>query len=229
LWEAYQAKWPEFLLERGRAQEALEAAQKLANGKWPLGRTMGHLLSGRAYLRMNQMEKAQAELAAAEKEAATIEEVSPEPLLPHPRMMPVLQTNLLKAELALRAGKPEGEVAMKQLLDKAGEAFRQADATAALFLMQLEAEEARSMQKWDLAAHAAEAMLKFDSNYAGGHYAKAWVAGQKGDMATARAEFQAAERLWAAADPDLYELSQVRQRLAAMHTGTPEASAPHKD
>ena len=42
--------------------------------------------------------------------------------------------------------------------------------------MQLEAEDARSMQKWELAAHAADAMLKFDSNYAGGHYAKAWVA-----------------------------------------------------
>ncbi|MGH9670024.1 MAG: hypothetical protein ACRD3A_07940, partial [Terriglobales bacterium] len=175
LWEAYQAKWPEFLLERGRAQEALEAAQKLAHGRWPLGRTMGHLLAGRAYLRMNQTEQAQAELAAAEKEAATIEEVSPEPLLPHPRIMPALQMNLLKAELALRAGKPEGEAALKQLLDKAGEGFRQADATAALFLMQLVAEEARAMQKWDLAAHAADAMLKFDANYAGGHYAKAWV------------------------------------------------------
>ncbi len=229
LWEAYQAKWPEFLLERGRAQEALAAAQKLANGQWPLGRTMGHLLAGRAYLRMKQTEQAQTELAAAEKEAATIEEVSPEPLLTHPRLMPALQMNLLKAELALRAGKPEGEAAMKQLVDKSGEAFRQADATAALFLMQLEAEEARSLQKWDLAAHVADAMLKFDSNYAGGHYAKAWVAGQKGDMATARAEFQAAERLWAAADPDLYELSQVRQRLSAMHAGAPPPSSPHKD
>ena len=85
------------------------------------------------------------------------------------------------------------------------------------------------MQKWELVAHAAEAMLKFDPNYAGGHYAKAWVAGQKGDMATARAEFQTAERMWASADPDLYELSQVRQRLAAMHMGEPPASAPHKD
>jgi hypothetical protein len=42
-------------------------------------------------------------------------------------------------------------------------------------------------------------------------------------------EFQTAERLWASADPDLYELSQVRQRLAAMHAGTHPAVAPHKD
>jgi len=36
LWEAYQAKWPEFLIERGRADEALRAAQKLLqhSGQW---------------------------------------------------------------------------------------------------------------------------------------------------------------------------------------------------
>jgi hypothetical protein len=37
LWEAYQAKWPEFLLERGLPQETLVAAQKLSNvvAAWP--------------------------------------------------------------------------------------------------------------------------------------------------------------------------------------------------
>ena len=53
LWEAYQAKWPEFLLERGRAQEALLAAQELPAGRGPVGRTMGHILAGRAYVHLN--------------------------------------------------------------------------------------------------------------------------------------------------------------------------------
>ena len=214
LWEAYQAKWPEFLLERGRAQEAVLATQKLTAGRWPVGRTMGHILAGRAYVHLNQLDKADAELAAAEKEAALIEEVNPEPLLPHPRMYPVFELKLLKAELALRRGNQESESTMRDLLLKAKEGFRNADSTGSLFLIQLVAEDCRNWKKWDLAQFAAEQMLGFDANYAGGHYEMGMVRLQTGQADAGRAELQKAIELWKNADSDLDELRQAKQHLA---------------
>jgi len=216
LWEAYQAKWPEFLLERGRAQEALLAAQKLSAGRWSVGRTMGHILAGRAFVHLNHLDQADAELAAAEKEAAQIEEVNPEPLLPHPRIYPVFQLKLLKTELALRRGEQEAEPAMRELLLKAKEGFRQADSTASLFLLQLVAEDSRNLKRWDLAQFAAEQMLGFDASYAGGHYEMGMVKVHTGQAGAARPELQRAVELWKNADPDLDELRQAKQQLAAL-------------
>lgn len=216
LWEAYQAKWPEFLLERGRAQEALLASQKLAGGHWPVGRTMGHLLAGRAYVHLDQLDKADAELAAAEKEAALIEEVNPEPLLPHPRIYPVLGLNLLKTELALRRGQPEAEPAMRNILLKAKEGFRQADSTDSLFLLQLVADDCRKLKKLDLAQFAAEQMLAFDPNYAGGHYEMGMVKVETGHADAAQPELRKAIELWKNADLDLDELRQAKTQLTAL-------------
>ncbi len=216
LWEAYQSKWPEFLLERGRAQEALLPAQRLAAGRWPVGRTMGYIMAGRAYARLDQLDKADAELAAAEKEAAQIEEVNPEPLLPHPRSFPVFELNLLRTELALRRGLQGAEPAMRDLLLKAKEGFRNADSTGSLFLIQQVADDCRNMKKWELARFAAEQMLQFDPNYAGSHYEMAMVKLQTGDAGAARPELQRAVDLWKNADPDLEELRQAKQQLAAL-------------
>jgi tetratricopeptide (TPR) repeat protein len=225
LWEAYQAKWPEFLLERGRAQEALLAAQKLTAGRWPLGRTMGHILAGRAYVHLNQVDQAEAELAAAEKEAAQIEEVNPEPLLPHPRIYPVFGLKLLKTELALRRGHQGAEPAMRDLLLEAKKQFRQADSTGSLFLIQLIAEDCRNLKKWDLAQFAAEQMLGFDANYAGGHYEMGMVKVQTGQAGAAQPELHTAIELWKNADPDLDELRQAKQHLATLEGVAPKVSA----
>jgi tetratricopeptide (TPR) repeat protein len=216
LWEAYQAKWPEFLIERGRAQEALLAAQKLTNGRWPVGRTMGHILAGRAYVHLDQLDKADAELAAAEKETANIEDVNPEPLLPHPRIYPMFELKLLTTELALHRGNQEAQLAMRDLLLKAKEGFRNADATGSLFLIQLAAEDCRNLKKWDLAQFAAEQMLGFDANYAGGHYEMGMVSLQTGQMDAVRTELGKAIELWKNADSDLDELRQAKQQLAAL-------------
>src|SRR5712692_10519860 len=216
LWEAYQAKWPEFFLERGRPQEALLAAQELAAGRWPVGRTMGHILAGRAYVHLNQLDQTDAELTAAEKEAVQIEEVNPEPLLPHPRTYPVFALKLLKTELALRRGQQEAEPAMRDLLLKAKEGFRSADATGSLFLIQLAAEDCRNLKKWDLAQFAAEQMLGFDANYAGGHYEMGMVKLQTGQVDAAHTELGKAIELWKNADSDLDELRQAKQQLAAL-------------
>jgi len=216
LWEAYQSKWPEFLLERGRPQEALLATQRLTAGRWPVGRTMGHILAGRAYVHLNQLDKADAELAASEKEAAQIEDLNPEPCLPHPRTYPVFELNLLKTELAMRRNKQGAEQAMRDLLLQAKEGFRMADSTDSLFVMQLVAEDSRNLKRWDLAQFAAEQMLGFDSNYAGGHYETAMVRLQTGQGGAAEPELQKAIELWKNADPDLDELRQAKQHLAEL-------------
>ena len=216
LWEAYKAKWPEFLIERGRADEALLATQKLIAGRWPVGRTMGHILAGRAYVHLNQLAKADAELAASEREAASIEDVNPEPCLAHPRTYPAFEMKLLRTELALRRGKPDGESTMRELLLEAKQGFRMADSTDSLFLMQLVAEDSRKMKNWKLAEFTAEQMLGFDPNYAGGHYEMGMVKIQTGQLDGARSELQKSVELWRNADPDLDEVRQAKTQLAAL-------------
>src|SRR2546425_4089056 len=66
--EFNRREWPEFLLERGRAQEALEASQALAKSPRATGRFAGHTLLGRALLGMNRMQEAKGEMALAEQE-----------------------------------------------------------------------------------------------------------------------------------------------------------------
>ena len=216
LWEAYQAKWPEFLIERGRADEALLAARRLIAGQWPVGRTMGHILAGRAYVHLNQLEKAEAELAASQREAASIEEVNPEPCLAHPRTYPLFEMKLLRTELGLRRGSRDSESTMRELLLQAKEGFRMADSTDSLFVMQLVADDSRRMKQWRLAEFTAEQMLAFDANYAGGHYEMGMLKIQTGQAYAAKSELQKSIELWRNADLDLDELHQAKTQLAAI-------------
>src|SRR5256884_7425601 len=60
--------WPEFLLARGRYEEALHAAEELTKSEWPLPRLAGHTLAGEALLAMDRPTGAQEELRLAEQE-----------------------------------------------------------------------------------------------------------------------------------------------------------------
>src|SRR5260370_1085127 len=82
---------------------------------------------------------------------------------------------------------------------------RSADATGSLFLIQLAAEDCRNLKKWDLAQFAAEQMLGFDANYAGGHYEMGMVKLQTGQVDAAHTELGKAIELWKNADSDLDE------------------------
>ena len=75
---------------------------------------------------------------------------------------------------------------------------------------------ARNLRKWDLAWFAAEQMLGFDANYAGGHYEMGMVKVQAGDTGAARSELKRAIELWKNADPDLDELSHAKQQSSAL-------------
>lgn len=61
--------WPQFLLERERPQEALEAAQEMiAKSDYAMGRFAGQTLAGQADLAMNRLEDARSTLRLAERE-----------------------------------------------------------------------------------------------------------------------------------------------------------------
>jgi len=97
LWASYQADWPRFLLSRGRYAEALSASGQMTQGKFPLQRSMGHLLSGRALVALNRADDAQQELAKADKETENVPESDPEPLMPQPRRVLDGQRNICGA------------------------------------------------------------------------------------------------------------------------------------
>src|SRR5882757_774695 len=64
--------WPEFLLNRGRYEEALEVSHELANSPWAMARVAGRTLAGQALLALNRINDAKDELHAAEREAESL-------------------------------------------------------------------------------------------------------------------------------------------------------------
>src|SRR2546425_169881 len=205
--EFNRREWPEFLLERGRAQEALEASQALAKSPRATGRFAGHTLLGRALLGMNRMQEAKGEMALAEQE---VERLGANAV----RLLPYAET--LRAEILLREKKwAEGAALMKQVAERIRATPSPDARSQALFQLESIARIARETSDWELAEFTAQEMIQQDPGYAGGYYALALVAEHRGDAAWARQEFATAEKLWNKADPDLPELERVRQKLAA--------------
>jgi len=189
----------------------------MTQGKFPLRRSMGHLLAGRALVALNRAAEAQQELARAEKESENVPESHPEPLMPQPRRLLDGQRNILRGEIALRKGNAvEANAQLGEVLNGFVRVRGSGDRVIYLFTMLYIAQRARSADDWDLAETAAKQMLVFDPSYAGGHYVAAVVAEHKGDFATARMEFTAAESHWGQADPELPEIIDVHKKLASM-------------
>jgi len=98
---------PEFLLERGRPQEALAASQELVKCRWAMGRFAGHSLAGRALLALDRIEDARSELALAEQEMEH---------LPAQVIKSLQDTVMLRAEIMLREKNwDKGNVLMQQV------------------------------------------------------------------------------------------------------------------
>src|SRR5215471_11620544 len=217
LWASYQADWPRFLISRGRYAEALSAAGQMTQGKFPLQRSMGHLLAGRSLVALNRADEAQQELATADKESENVPESDPEPLMPQPRRLLDGQRNILRGEIALRKGNAiEANAQLGEVLNGFVRVKGSGDGVIYLFTMLYIAQQARSADDWDLAEMAAKQMLVFDPSYAGGHYISAAVAEHKGDSGTARMELTAAERHWGQADRELPEIIDVHKKLGSL-------------
>jgi tetratricopeptide (TPR) repeat protein len=201
--ELNKREWPVFLLARGRASEALDAAQIMRGHASPLVSAMGHIESGEALLALKQARAATDEANAALR----LMRASPEAAA---LVAPALRQ--LQGELLLRSGQP----------DKAHENLRKAAAEAralpgpdgwaqATFTLESIARAAREAGDWEFAAWTARQMLEHDPNYAGTHYALALVARHSGDQPTAKAESDRALMLWAQADTTLLELQDLKR------------------
>ena len=208
----------DFLIARGRYQEAFAAAGPMDQSKWALGRFGGHVVKARALLAMNKLSEAQSEFAAAEKEIPACEKEFTG-VVTFDRIAGD-QLNEVRGEILLHASSknPADQKKANELLRQAADSLashRGADALAELYLLEHIARIAREQQQWELAAHCADLMVAFDANYFGSHYASALVANHNGDSAKARQEMAMAQPLWRHADANLPEMGVLQAKLAA--------------
>lgn len=188
--------WPQFLLDRDRPQEALEAAQEMiANSNYAMGRFAGQTLAGQALLAMNRLQEAKSNLTLAEQEMerlpATVIKLLPDAGLLHAEIM-LYEKNWDKGNALI-------EKLQDQMLAVPGP-----DAwSEELFQLESIAKVARRVGDWELVEHTAQRMIQHDSSYAGGYLALGWAAEHQGDALAARQNFATAEKLWSKADPDV--------------------------
>ena len=198
--EFNKREWPVFLLARGRAQEALAAANTMAAHRSPVVSAAGHVEAGRARLALGQFKEAADEGNTALRLMRGAEGGG--------IVADALQA--LQGEFLLRTGKAaQGRPMLEEVVRKA-RARPGPDAWAqALFTIEAIARAAREVGDWELAGWAARQMLEHDPNYAGSHEALALVAEHRGDAPTARAERALAAKYWKNADPDAEEVGRV--------------------
>ena len=188
--------WPEFLLNRNRAQEALEASQWMVeNSKYAMGRFAGRSLTGRALLALGRAGEAGNELHLAEREMEQI---------PTSVSKSLLDSVLLRAEIMLEEKNWDKGNALMEKLEEEAVAVPGPDAwSQALFQLESIARVARDVGDWELAESTAHRMIQHDPTYAGGYFALGSVVEHRGDAAAARQQFSKAEKLWSRADADL--------------------------
>jgi tetratricopeptide (TPR) repeat protein len=198
-------EWPEFLLARGRPEEALAAAQDLIESRWPMGRFAGHTLAARALLRLDRLPEAQSEVSLAERELEKV---------PASVVAALPDAGLARAEILLRSGHSEDADRLFRGIVKDVRSVPGPDSwSQALFQIESIAAIARSADDWDLAEFAGQQMIEHDPTYAGGYYALGLVAQHRGNIAQQRQHFVQAARLWEKSDADLPERAHLASGL----------------
>lgn len=198
--------WPEFLIDRGRFPDALEASRALTKSRWPMARLAGHSLAGEALLGLSRLEEAEQELALAEQERSQLP-ARTAAVLPYPA---ALRAAIWLRENQIQAGEELIVKVEQSMLAKKGPDGW----IAAEFDLESIARDARQAGDWDLARFTAEQMIRHNPYYAGGHFALGLVADHAGEGTGAREMFAAAQKLWQHADSDLPELVLTRKKLA---------------
>ncbi len=206
--EFNRREWPDFLLDRGRPEEALKVSREMIDkSSHAMGRLAGHALAGRALLAMNRVDDAKNELELAEREMERV---------PSGSIGALPNAGILRAELLLHDQKfPQADAALKQI-EASIRAMPGPDSwSEALLQLQSIAQSSIRAGDWDLAEFTAKQMIDHDPSFAGGYYALGLATEHTGDTAAARQQFEKAEKLWTSADADLPELVSVRKKLAA--------------
>jgi tetratricopeptide (TPR) repeat protein len=206
--EFNKRQWPEFLLARGRTDEALEAANTLAKSRWDIVRSIGRVMASRALMAGGKLPAASDEAKAALNELRDSGRRAD-------FVRPYIEA--LQGEFFLRTGQAEkGRAVLKEMMRKVRAELGPDAWTQSLFKLEAIARVAREAGDWELAEYAAQQMMEHDPNYAGAHYAMALAAEHKGDKAGALEMFAAAEKFWRNADADLPELLETRARITQL-------------
>jgi tetratricopeptide (TPR) repeat protein len=193
----------EFLLDRGRYPEALEAARTLASSAFPLARATGHSLAGSALLGLNKPAEAMAELELSERQTAA--------LPPDETPAAQLYVAILRAQILLARRSPEAQPLLQRVAKRIG-AENGPDAwIQGLYELERLNNTARAIGDWQVAGEFAHLMIGRAPDYAGAHYAMALSAQHDGDTQKALTEFSLAAKAWAYADADLPEIRALRQ------------------
>ena len=196
--------WPEFLISRGRTDEALAAARVLTAHSVSLVRAVGHIEAGHARLAAGNLQAAAQESNAA---LAELRGASGGQAL----VAPALQE--LQGQLLLRSGQRDRAHAILEDLVRKIRALPGPDNwVQALFTMEAIARTARDADDWQFAEWMGRQMVDHDQHFGGGHYALGLAAAHRGDVLNARAAFERAARSWSKADPALPELARIRTR-----------------
>jgi len=204
--EFNRREWPDFLLEHGRPDEALKAAQTMIDkSEWPMGRFGGYALAGEALLALNRVDDARNELDLAEREMEKV---------PSSALGDLTTSAVLRAELLLHDRDfPKAETVLKQVEQRL-RAMPDPDSWSdTLFELEFIARTSRDAGDWDFSAYTAQQMINHDPSYAGGYYALALAEEHRGDGAAARSDFQMAAKRWSRADQDLPELEQIHEKI----------------
>ena len=189
--------WPEFLLSRGRADEALAAAQEIEKSQWAMGRFAGHAMAGRAMLAMDRMADARNELTQAEQEMVQ---------MPAAVIKNLEDSVMLRGEILLKEKEwNRANALMNQVIEQVLSVPGPDAWSEALFELEAIAKVARDSGDWELAAAAGKKMVEHDPSYGGGYLAVGLVAEHNGDAKGAEQAFNEAKRLWSRADPGVAE------------------------
>lgn len=211
LMEFGHKQWPEFLLARGRPQEALEQAESLTQSSSMMARFAGHTLKGRALVAMNRIGEAQQEMALARDALILISVADADRVRPY--------SDTLRAEILLAEKKSVEGVALMKEIEEQLRASPGPDARSqALIQLESIAGRARETGEWALAELTAYQMIEQDPSYAGGYYAKGLAAEHEGNSGVAMQQFAIAEKLWSEADKALPELLAIHKRLTSQQT-----------
>lgn len=209
-------QWPEFLLSRGRAQEAFEQARILVESPSMMARFAGHTMMGRALVAMNRVDDAERELASAREALVLV------PANDADRLRPYSET--LRAEILLSQKKSAEGVALMKEIEEQLRASPGPDARSqALIQLDSIARRARETDEWALAELTAQEMIQQDPSYAGGYYAMGLAAEHQGNSDQAMRQYNVAEKLWSEADKNLPELQILHKKLSAEQTELPQS------
>jgi hypothetical protein len=182
----YQKELPAFLLQSGRVDDAITAAQPMLDSKFALTRILGHAIVGNSCAMADRIQCASAELTAAE--------TGTEGLDPNLRLYTANWVEILRAQLSLQTTNRATAVSTLMQQEVAMQRAPGTDAWSdALFIMEFIGSLAIKRGEWDLAGFTALRMHEHAPEYRGTHLLLARVAEHNGDKSTARHELKLAD------------------------------------